>query len=183
MTSKDRWAEDREALERLLDVHGADRTRWPARERLRFAAVISEDKAAAEMLAEARALERLLDQAPRVNDARVDALKERIVAAALRSQPRRFSTVDGGGSKSEPAKAWVGQLRRPSWGRSFVELPAAAVLAASLVLGVMLGTAGTFRTTVQQVASSTGLSSGATTDSSRLALGDEVLGQGDEDLL
>jgi len=28
MTKMDRQAEDREALERLLDIYGADRTRW-----------------------------------------------------------------------------------------------------------------------------------------------------------
>ena len=47
MTNKDTQATDREALARLLEIHGADRTRWPARERLRFAGVISEDKTAA----------------------------------------------------------------------------------------------------------------------------------------
>ena len=45
MTKMDKRAEDREALERLLEIYGADRTRWPARERLRFAGVVSEDKA------------------------------------------------------------------------------------------------------------------------------------------
>lgn len=183
MTSKDRWAEDREALERLLDIHGADRTRWPARERLKFASVISEDEAAAALLVEARALERLLDRAPQVSEASVDALKERIVAAALRSQPRRFTTVEGDGRKPVPAKGWLGQLRRPSASMSFTQLPAAAVLAASLVLGVMLGTSGTFKTTMQQVASVSGFNSSSATDSSQLALGEEVLGQSDEDLL
>ncbi len=86
MTKMDKRAEDREALERLLDIYGADRTRWPARERLRFAGIVGEDKVAARMLAEADALDRLLEQAPRASVADVDALKERIMAAALRSQ-------------------------------------------------------------------------------------------------
>jgi hypothetical protein len=135
------------------------------------------------MLAEARALDQLLDRAPQASEASVDALKERIVAAALRAQPRRFTTVEGDGQKAAPTKAWLGQLRRPSGTVSFAQFPAAAVLAASLVLGVMLGTSGTFKTTMQQVASVTGLNSGSSADSSQLALGEEVLGQGDEDLL
>ena len=86
MTKMDKRAEDREALERLLDIYGADRTRWPARERLRFAGIVGEDKVAARMLAEADALDRLLEQAPRASGADVEALKERIMAAALRSR-------------------------------------------------------------------------------------------------
>jgi hypothetical protein len=87
MTKMDKRTEDREALERLLDIYGADRTRWPARERLRFAGIVSEDKVAARMLAQAGALDRLLEQAPRASGADVEALKERIMAAALRNSP------------------------------------------------------------------------------------------------
>ena len=181
MTSKDRRAEDREALERLLDTHGADRTRWPARERLRFAGLISEDAVAARMLAEAQALDRLLDQAPRASEASIEALKGRIVAAALRSQPPRFTAIAG--NKPAPGKAWLGGLGSPTLVARLGEWPAAAVLAASLVLGVMLGTAETFDTAMQQMAKVTGFSTAPATDSSHLALGEEVLGQGDEDLL
>ncbi len=187
MTNKNRQAEDREALERLLDIHGADRTRWPARERLRFAGVISDDAEAAGLVAEAQALDRLLDMAPRASAADIDALKERIVAAALRSQRPQLTTIAGGGksipaNKPAPAKAWRGQLRRPAWGGNFVEWPAAAVLAASLVLGVMLGSAGTFDATMREVAQVTGFDS-STTDNSQLALGEDIYGQTDEDLL
>ncbi len=180
MTSKDRRAEDREALARLLDIHGADRTRWPARERLRFAGIISEDEAGARLLAEAEALDRLLDRAPRASDANLDALKERIMAAALRSERPQLTAVAGG--RPVPAKAWLGQLRKPSWAeKRFGEWPAAALLAASLVLGVMLGSAGTLDTTMQQVASVTGFNTAG--DSTNLALGEEILGTSDEDLL
>lgn len=180
MASKDRLAEDRAALARLLDIHGADRTRWPARERLKFAGVVSEDEAAATLLAEAEALDRLLDRAPRVGEAKIDALKERIVAVALRSDRPQLKAISGG--KSEPAKGWLGEVRRPQWVPArFHEWPAAAVLAASLVLGVMLGSAGTFDTTMQQVASVAGYST--TEDGTSVALNDEVLGTGDEDML
>lgn len=180
MTKKDKQVEDRGALERLLDTYGADRTRWPARERLRFASVISDDKAAARMLAEAHALDRLLDRAPHATTGDLEVLKERIMSAALRSQPTRLKVVAAGSGRKEGGN--VLQLRRPSLPTRFAEWPAAAVLAASLVLGVMLGSAGTFSSTMQQVAQAAGLGDNAT-DSSQLALGDVVDGQADEDLL
>ena len=84
MTTNDKRVEDRQALERLLEVYGADRTRWPARERLRFASLVSEDDAARHLMAEAAALDSVLDLASKASAAREHALKERIVAAALR---------------------------------------------------------------------------------------------------
>jgi hypothetical protein len=176
MTRKDKQVEEREALERLLDTYGADRTRWPARERLRFASVISEDKAAARLLAEAHALDRLLDRAPHASQGDIEALKERIVAAALRADPPRLAVVAGAGTRN------ILPLRRPSLPNRFTEWPAAAVLAASLVLGVMLGSAGTFSSTMQEMAQAAGFGD-IGSDSSQLALGDYIDGQADEDLL
>ena len=97
------------------------------------------------MLAEADALDRLLEQAPRASGADIDALKERIMAAALRSRraaARRRCLRQGG------HRASVGRDgRRPAFAARFGrgEWPAAAMLAASLVLGVMLGSTGTLR--------------------------------------
>ena len=183
MTKMNKRAEDREALERLLDIYGADRTRWPARERLRFAGVISEDKTAAHMLAEADALDRLLEQAPRASSADVEALKERIMAAALRAKAPQLAVVAGG--KTVASKVAAG---RPAVGVRFArgEWPAAAMLAASLVLGVMLGSTGSLDSTFQEVAEVTGLRSAQTdisTDNSQLALGEEIEAQTDEDML
>ncbi len=183
MTKMNKRAEDREALERLLDIYGADRTRWPARERLRFAGVISEDKTAAHMLAEADALDRLLEQAPRASSADVEALKERIMAAALRAKAPQFAVVAGGkapaGKVAAGRPAVVARFARGEW-------PAAAMLAASLVLGVVLGSTGSLDSTFQQVAEVTGLRSAQTdisTDNSQLALGEEIEAQPDEDML
>ena len=61
------------------------------------------------------------------------------------------------------------------------EWPAAALLAASLVLGVLMGSAGTLDSTVQQMAEITGLS--PATEGSQIALGDESVTSADEDLL
>jgi hypothetical protein len=172
MTNMDKRAGEREALERLLDIYGADRTRWPARERLKFAGVISEDDAAGRMVAEAAALDRLLDVAPRASTSDVNALTERIMAAALRSAPPQLSVVGSPKASSAPAARY--RLDRREW-------PAAAMLAASLVLGVMLGSAGTFDTPVQGVAEVAGYSD--TAEGSQYALLDYIDGQGDEDLL
>lgn len=178
---KDTRAQDLDALECLLEVYGADRTRWPARERLRFASFISEDEDARRLVSEAGALDTLLDRAPRASEDREHALKERIVAAALRTSEPRFAVV-AGAQKDEPAKL-------PVWKRPVSsmlnklpirsEWPAAAVLAASLVIGVMLGSAGTFEPTMQEVAEAAGF---ATADSSQLAYSDDIMGL-DEELL
>jgi hypothetical protein len=187
MTMKDTRAKDREALERLLDVYGADRTRWPARERLRFAGFISEDAAARRMVAESAALDTLLDRAPRASEDRERALKERIVAAALRQTEPRLAVVHAASERTAATSHLPDWLRRPTRGlalasaRRLRELPVAAALAASLALGVMLGSTGTFDTTVQEVAEATGLAT--TAETSQLALGDEILAMGDEDLL
>lgn len=183
MTARDDRAENRQALARLLDACGADRTRWPARERLRFAGFISEDAEAQRMLAEARALDALLDCAPRATEEREHALKERIVAAALRSGATSFTVVAGSAPAMPAPRTVFGRnplVRRLATAR---EWPAAAVLAASLVVGVMLGSAGTFDTTAQEMAQAAGFAEADASSSSQLALGEEMVALADEELL
>jgi hypothetical protein len=181
MTTKDRRAEDRQALEHLLEVYGADRTRWPARERLRFASLVAEDTAARRLVSEANALDSLLDLASKASAAREHALKERIVAAALRQAGPKFAVV---ARSTEPADAgWRAWARRPSVARAqSTGWAAGGLLAASLFVGVLLGSAGTFDTAVQQVAEAAGYSASAT-DASQLALGDEMVSASDEEVL
>jgi len=183
MTRNGKRAEDRQALEHLLEVYGADRTRWPARERLRFAGFICENKAAQRLLKEAAALDDLLDRASTVSEDREHALKERIMAAALRSSEAKLAVVPGGAQKRamklptwmRPAAASLGR------GTARHELPAAALLAASLFVGVLLGSAGTFNTTVDEVAEVTGFATAG--DASQLALGEDIVAFAEEDLL
>jgi hypothetical protein len=184
MTTKNTRAEDRQALERLLEVCGADRTRWPARERLRFASLVCEDESARRLLAESAALDALLDRAPLASEDRERALKERIVAAALRSGEPKLAVVASTGPKASPLAAFVrGARLGPSrnGGHASREWSAAAVLAASLVIGVMLGSSGTFDATVQEVAEATGFTT--TAEMSQLALGEDILALSDEELL
>jgi hypothetical protein len=177
---KDKRAEDRQALERLLDVCGADRTRWPARERLRIASFIGEDEGAKRLLAEADALDSLLDLAPRASEARERALQERIVAAALRSSEIRLAVVS---SRAVAPVASSLRSKYPVFGKGRVsrDWPAAALLAASLVMGVVLGSAGTLDKAVQEVADISGYTT--VTDPSQVALGDDIVAPVDEDLL
>jgi hypothetical protein len=120
-----------EALQRLLESHGADRTRWPARDRLRFAQMLAEDTEARRLVAEAAALDRLLELAPAPNEEREQEIGARIVALAQR-QPRAVETRPEVQPRARP------RVQRPG----LRHLPAAALLAASLLVGVFAGTNG-----------------------------------------
>ncbi len=159
MKANGKTNEELAALSRLIEACGADRTRWPAPARLRFAALLKSAPEARRMLAEAAALDRLLDKAPRVPESRHAALAERIAAMA-RSLPQQpvtagaawdadetasnhaasrnapgvtdLAAVRSGRTRSSVGSAWSG---RAGW-------QAAGLLAASLVLGIALGGAG-----------------------------------------
>ena len=183
MSTQDRQSEEIRALERLLEVYGADRTRWPARERLRFVSLIAENPEAQRLVAETAALDRLLDQVATGNEERERALSERIMAAA-RVQQHEPDRV------REPASAASKIVKLPTWAKrpqiygalSGNEWPAAGLLAASLVIGVMLGSAGTLDSTMQEVAEVAGLSSNISVDT-QFALGDDTPAWGGEELL
>lgn len=142
MTEKNRIDGDGlEAFGEVLDRYGSDRTRWPAPVRMRFARLISEDGAAGQRLKEAEALDRLLDLAPPpAVDTR--ALASRIMAA--------LEAETGVAAGQGPKRAWSPEIVRNrvvTSGRTHG--PAAALLAASLVLGMFSGLSGTFETAVQ----------------------------------
>ncbi len=79
-------------FERLLDVYGSDRTRWPVEARASAGQLVARDKAARRLLAEAEALDRTLERAPLPSLAEEAALADRILAAARRS-PRMVPVV------------------------------------------------------------------------------------------
>src|SRR5262245_43896525 len=74
-------------FERLLEIYGSDRTRWPVEARASAGQLVARDRAARRPLAEAEALDRALERAPLPTLAQEAAIAERIVAAARR-QPR-----------------------------------------------------------------------------------------------
>jgi anti-sigma factor RsiW len=127
MTSKDGSHPLLARLEAILAIHGARPERWPQEMRARLSAFIDEEPAAARLFAEARALDRLLGAAP--DPAPPYGLEARILAAA--TQPGR----------RPPAI----RAKRGMW-------PEAALLAASLFIGFVIGLSGGAMPALQDVA-------------------------------
>ena len=136
-------------FERLLEIYGSDRTRWPAEARASAAQLAARDPAACRVLLEAEALDRVLERAPLPSLASEAALAERIVAAAQRS-PRMVPAGDvantaGGGvhrlGERGRAAFMVPLSERRGWLNRGPTGRAAGVLAACLMLGIFLGAA------------------------------------------
>lgn len=135
-----------DAFQKFLDSHGSDRTRWPAAARLRFATLTANDSEARRRLAEAQALDRLLDQAPMPSEERRGALIERIVASAKTQPPQAAAAI-----------VPVQPRNRGALMQSLVGTPVAALLAASLLLGIFVGVSGAASPALQSVATISGL--------------------------
>ena len=165
-------------LGQLLNVYGADRARWPADVRAAAAQLVARDAEARRRLAEAEALDRVLGSAPVPALAVEAALAERIVAAAQRS-PRIVKLEDSRPAAPDatlvqaaavPAVATASPRRPRLLGR---EARAVGLLAASLVIGVVLGNSELTPQLLPELADIAGL----TSDSGGLvqvALSDEV---------
>lgn len=120
-------------LERVLDIYGADQSRWPAHERAALLALISRDVRARRLLAEARSLDRVLSAAPEGSPS--ERLARSIVAAAIGDGDRRARVVPIEVMRSGPPP------RREPHERPRLLAPAAVMLAASFAVGVYLGAA------------------------------------------
>jgi hypothetical protein len=130
-------------FERLLDVYGSDRTRWPVEARASAGQLVARDKAARRLLAEAEALDRTLERAPLPSLAEEAALADRILVAARRS-PRMvpISKLDVPPIAPRAADNVVrlpGSRPRTRWLTPTAFGGAAGMLAASLVLGLFIG--------------------------------------------
>ena len=140
-------------LHSVLEIYGADRTRWPAAVRLRLAHVITSEPLARQALTEAAALDALLDLAPHVSVEREQALALKIVAAAVAqaqevAAPRLGETAASVVARKPRSLASTG---------SFVRHAGAVLLAASLVLGIFAGASGQLSPTFDAVADVLGL--------------------------
>jgi hypothetical protein len=132
-------------FERLLDVYGSDRTRWPVEARASAGHLVARDRAARRLLAEAEALDRTLERAPLPTLAQEAAIAERIVSAARRT-PRivpaaRAEVTAQPTTRSADNVVRLSALRQRAQrltGRTALGGVAGA-LAASLVLGILLG--------------------------------------------
>jgi hypothetical protein len=126
-------------FERLLDIYGGDRTRWPTEARAAAAHLVARDGDARQLLAEAEALDRVLERAPLPTLATEAALADRIVAAAQRS-PRIVAIGGAGPPRAEKAPGLPAV--RPAAERPPIvkrKVRAAGLLVASLMLGVVIG--------------------------------------------
>ena len=130
-------------FERLLDVYGSDRTRWPVEARASAGQLVARDKAARRLLAEAEALDRTLERAPLPSLAEEAALADRILAAARRSPRMVPIAKNDAGAMARRAIDNVVRLpslrTRPRWLARSAFGGAAGMLAASLALGVFIG--------------------------------------------
>ena len=119
-------------LGEVLDVYGANTSRWPDKDRDALQAFVEADAQARRLHREAQALERVMDAAPSMR-ASAD-LKANIVAAATSDEHREAKVVpiDAARKSGKPSV---------TPGRSTRLWPAAA-LAASFALGVYLGVSG-----------------------------------------
>jgi hypothetical protein len=123
-------------FERLLDVYGGDRTRWPTEERAAAAHLVARDADARRLLAEAEALDRVLERAPLPALAKEGALADRIVAAAQRSP--RIVKISSARPAQPAASAAIGRGPAPQRFSS-AKAGAAGLLVASLMIGVVIG--------------------------------------------
>lgn len=121
-------------LASVLDIYGADPSRWPPEEREALLAASCASAEGARLLAEARALDQVMAHAP-AGRAR-PALVRRIVAAA--------ETEGRLGAAVVPLPTVTAAAARSprGMGGRHVAGPAAALLAASFALGLYLGVAG-----------------------------------------
>ncbi len=173
MTTDHEFETPRAELAHLLDTWGNDRTRWPIRVRARIAVLSATVPEAGVLFAEARALDRLLDEvrdAPAgVTPARASRLSDRIMAAALASTPPAAAS-----SSQRPPGATVVAIRpkappRPVFARGW---QAASLIAASLMTGIYLGGSLNLTPVLQELAEAAGMS--AVIDPTIASIGDDL---------
>lgn len=136
-------------IEALLEVYGADRSRWPAARRLALASFIAHDDEARRMIGEARALDRLIEDAEPSDKAAGYALTERILALAAaeglgrpETPPETTSRQDAAAPRPAHDRPASSATARRSVIRQFVALAAAVLLLFGS--GVYAGSTGLF---------------------------------------
>ena len=160
-------------FERLLDIYGSDRTRWPVEARASAGHLVARDRAARRLLAEAEALDRALERAPLPTLAQEAAIAERIVGAAKRT-PRIVPAAKaapaqqaarGADNHSADNVVRLSGLRQRAQrltGRSSLGGVAAGALAASLVVGILIGHSNLTQPVLPAIEQLTGITLGST---------------------
>ena len=172
-------------FERLLEIYGSDRTRWPVEARASAGQLTARDPAACRLLLEAEALDRILERAPLPSLASEAALAERIIAAAQRS-PRMVRTGETVASATSEgaARPTTAGLRAPSvvrrgdrrrWLNGSPAGRAAGLLAACLMLGIFLGASAVPQPVIPALEEFTGIAIGNSNSTQALDPFDEDL--------
>lgn len=173
MTSNDHDEAPLAELARLLDAWGGDPARWPPHVRQRMTMLAASGPEARALVAEARALDHLIEQArdaPAVLPAAAaDRLTDRIFAAALAmpqvATPKPvLQAADAAPLTPSRPSAEVARLQ-PRRVRAAVAPPgtrwhAAGLLAASLVAGIVLGGNLNLAPALAEIAEAVGVSTG-----------------------
>jgi AcrR family transcriptional regulator len=159
-------------LDQTLEAFGGDSARWPENNRQRLLTFVADNPQAQQRLAEANALDRVLNFAPGLSTVRQAALVGRVAEVAER-QPRLVASAHATPSSARGIRPAAGT----GWAKHGM---AGAALAASLLVGIMSGQTATVGTLSEAL-----LNDGEnfTASSRQLALGDDVDSFLDEDLL
>jgi hypothetical protein len=161
-------------LEALVAAFGPDISRWPAAGRRCVTTPAELDALAG--IGEARALDRLLDEAARREPAPVSgALIETIRAQA---GPRR---ADAAIQPVEVARTYTGPRNRRATPLYRAPAAAAALMAASLAVGLFIGSLTATQTTVAQIGTLAGLELGTTAGTATFE--DDFFATEEEDIL
>lgn len=169
----------------LLDAYGGDAVRWPGERRAAAETLLTTSSEAAVMLAEARALDKVLATYQPPDRDRLAALTDRIVAASGSASvddghgaanivrfPERRDAIPSltASSRREATPLASGRRRQSGW-------QAAAALVASLVFGISVGLADL---TPSPLAALAELASPGTTDSEYALSGLQIDGIDEE---
>ena len=119
-------------FEHLLEVYGADRTRWPLTARAATVTLMASDKHARALFAEAGALDAVLGHAASTGSPNLSDLSARIVA-------KRGPQIAIAAKAAAPGRPDAQHAPRAGFRGNRDVVRGAALLAASLIVGVFVG--------------------------------------------
>lgn len=153
-------------LRDVLDRHGADSARWPVALQQRLTDLLRRSPEARRQVEEEAALDRILRLAPATTPKAAitlaNSIADRIAASQGADELARRSQIAPGGGRPAPE---MRHGARAHW-------PAAAALAACLLVGFVIGTSGLGGDAIDSVIGWTADSQSAATATDDLALGD-----------
>jgi hypothetical protein len=152
---------ERDALQRVLDAYGGDHARWPASARTRFERLLERDAASRRLVAETRALDRVLDRAPLPDRQRTADAAARIMAAVA-TLPQSDGTAGATAAAPSSGGRVIALPPRPHTAAGETATPrtmwqAAALIAACLLAGIYIDAGSSVLPVMQDVADSVGI--------------------------